>query len=76
MVSDSVSLFLVPVAGMCLRMFRTATTLCIPDPVFDHTESHVLVAPSAIPVQRLLLGSFCSQGPEARGGMQFEVWCR
>ncbi|XP_048836847.1 C2 domain-containing protein 3 isoform X2 [Brienomyrus brachyistius] len=65
-----------PESGMCLRMFRTATTLCIPDPVFDHTESHVLVAPSAIPVQRLLLGSFCSQGPEARGGMQFEVWCR
>nr|XP_023692829.1 C2 domain-containing protein 3 isoform X2 [Paramormyrops kingsleyae] len=65
-----------PESGMCLRMFRTATTLFIPDPVFDHTESHVLVAPSAIPVQRLLLGSFCSQGPEARGGMQFEVWCR
>ncbi|KAK6296719.1 hypothetical protein J4Q44_G00328610 [Coregonus suidteri] len=59
-----------------LRQFRTTTTLCVPDPVFGHSESHVLLAPVGVPVQRLLLSSFSSQGLTNGGGILFEVWCR
>ncbi|XP_028320437.1 C2 domain-containing protein 3 isoform X2 [Gouania willdenowi] len=59
-----------------LRSFRTTTTLCVPDPVFGHTETHVLLAPEGVPVQRLLLSSLSSQGLSNGGGIQFEVWCR
>lgn len=59
-----------------LKPFRTTTTLCVPDPVFGHTETHVLVAPEGVPVQRLLLSSLSSQGLSSGGGVQFEVWCR
>ncbi|XP_041661864.1 C2 domain-containing protein 3 isoform X3 [Cheilinus undulatus] len=59
-----------------LRGFRTTTTLCIPDPVFSHTETHVLLAPDGVPAQRLLLSSLSSQGLSSGGGVQFEVWCR
>uniref|UniRef100_A0A3B4ZL74 C2 domain containing 3 centriole elongation regulator n=1 Tax=Stegastes partitus TaxID=144197 RepID=A0A3B4ZL74_9TELE len=59
-----------------LKPFRTTTTLCIPDPVFGHTETHVLVAPEGVPVQRLLLSSLSSRGLSGGGGVQFEVWCR
>ncbi|KAM9441766.1 C2 domain-containing protein 3 isoform 3-T3 [Salvelinus alpinus] len=59
-----------------LRQFRTTTTLCVPDPVFGHSESHVLLAPLEVPVQRLLLSSFSSQGLANGGGILFEVWCR
>uniref|UniRef100_A0A1A7WXY5 C2 calcium-dependent domain containing 3 n=1 Tax=Iconisemion striatum TaxID=60296 RepID=A0A1A7WXY5_9TELE len=59
-----------------LKLFRTTTTLCVPDPVFGHTETHVLLAPEGVPVQRLLLSSLSSQGLKSGGGVQFEVWCR
>ncbi|XP_072546756.1 C2 domain-containing protein 3 isoform X2 [Salminus brasiliensis] len=59
-----------------LKSYRTATTLCVPDPVLGHSEAHMLVAPPAVPVQRLLLSSLASQGPSSGGGIQFEVWCR
>ncbi|XP_049431636.1 C2 domain-containing protein 3 isoform X2 [Epinephelus fuscoguttatus] len=59
-----------------LKLFRTTTTLCVPDPVFGHTETHVLLAPEGVPVQRLLLSSLSSQGLSNGGGVQFEVWCR
>ncbi|KAK3561028.1 hypothetical protein QTP86_025710 [Hemibagrus guttatus] len=59
-----------------LKSFRTATTLCMPDPVFGHCGTHVLVAPPGVPVQRLLLSSLASQGFSNGGGIQFEVWCR
>ncbi|XP_075956209.1 C2 domain-containing protein 3 [Anarhichas minor] len=59
-----------------LKPFRTTTTLCVPDPVFGHTETHVLLAPEGVPVQRLLLSSLSSQGLSSGGGVQFEVWCR
>uniref|UniRef100_A0A3Q4I3H6 C2 domain-containing protein 3-like n=1 Tax=Neolamprologus brichardi TaxID=32507 RepID=A0A3Q4I3H6_NEOBR len=59
-----------------LKPFRTTTTLCVPDPVFGHTETHVLLAPEGVPVQRLLLSSLSSQGLSSGGGIQFEVWCR
>uniref|UniRef100_A0A3B4ZHV7 C2 domain containing 3 centriole elongation regulator n=1 Tax=Stegastes partitus TaxID=144197 RepID=A0A3B4ZHV7_9TELE len=62
--------------GVNLKPFRTTTTLCIPDPVFGHTETHVLVAPEGVPVQRLLLSSLSSRGLSGGGGVQFEVWCR
>lgn len=59
-----------------LKLFRTTTTLCVPDPMFGHTETHVLLAPEGVPVQRLLLSSLSSQGLSSGGGVQFEVWCR
>uniref|UniRef100_W5K8W3 C2 domain containing 3 centriole elongation regulator n=1 Tax=Astyanax mexicanus TaxID=7994 RepID=W5K8W3_ASTMX len=59
-----------------LKSYRTVTTLCVPDLVFGHSETHVLVASPAVPVQRLLLSSLASQGPSAVGGIPFEVWCR
>uniref|UniRef100_A0A8C9XWC2 C2 domain containing 3 centriole elongation regulator n=1 Tax=Sander lucioperca TaxID=283035 RepID=A0A8C9XWC2_SANLU len=59
-----------------LKLFRTTTTLCIPDPLFGHSETHVLLAPEGVPVQRLLLSSLSSQGLSSGGGVQFEVWCR
>ncbi|XP_053363285.1 C2 domain-containing protein 3 isoform X2 [Clarias gariepinus] len=59
-----------------LKSYCTATTLCIPDLVFGHCKTHVLVAAPGIPVQRLLLSSLASQGFSNGGGIQFEVWCR
>lgn len=59
-----------------LKPFRTTTTLCVPDPVFGHTETHVLLAPEGLPVQRLLLSSLSTKGLSSGGGVQFEVWCR
>ncbi|XP_020563815.1 C2 domain-containing protein 3 isoform X3 [Oryzias latipes] len=59
-----------------LQPFRTTTTLCVPDPVFSHTETHVLLAPETVPVQKLLLSSLSSQSLNRGGGIQFEVWCR
>ncbi|XP_035390095.1 C2 domain-containing protein 3 isoform X2 [Electrophorus electricus] len=59
-----------------LKPYRTATTLCVPDPVFGHCETHVLLASPGVPVQRLLLSSLASQGLANGGGIQFEVWCR
>uniref|UniRef100_A0A8B9LJA0 C2 domain-containing protein n=1 Tax=Astyanax mexicanus TaxID=7994 RepID=A0A8B9LJA0_ASTMX len=64
------------VESVNLKSYRTVTTLCVPDPVFGHSETHVLVASPAVPVQRLLLSSLASQGPSAGGGIPFEVWCR
>ncbi|MEQ2168122.1 hypothetical protein GOODEAATRI_011176 [Goodea atripinnis] len=49
-------------SSLSLKPFRTTTTLCVPDPVFGHTETHVLLAPEGVPVQRLLLSSLSSKG--------------
>ncbi|XP_019722806.1 C2 domain-containing protein 3-like, partial [Hippocampus comes] len=59
-----------------LKPFRTTTTLCVPDPIFGHTETHALLAPQGVPVQKLLLSSLSSQGLSGGGGVHFEVWCR
>ncbi|NXE15923.1 C2CD3 protein, partial [Lophotis ruficrista] len=61
--------------GIKLKPFRTATTLCVPDPVFNDEHHHSLLAPADVPVQRLLVGAFMAPG-SAGGGIQFEVWCR
>ncbi|XP_014858921.1 PREDICTED: C2 domain-containing protein 3 isoform X2 [Poecilia mexicana] len=63
-------------SNLNLKPYRTITTLCVPDPVFGHTETHVLLAPEGVPVQRLLLSSLSSQGLSSGGGVHFEVWCR
>ncbi|NXL67947.1 C2CD3 protein, partial [Chordeiles acutipennis] len=55
-----------------LKAFRTATTLCVPDPVFNDEHHHSLLAPADLPVQKLLVSAFMAPG----GGIQFEVWCR
>ncbi|KAF3693148.1 C2 domain-containing protein 3 Protein hearty [Channa argus] len=59
-----------------LKPFRSTTTLCVPDPVLGHTETHVLLAPEGVPVQKLLLSSLSGHGLSSGGGIQFEVWCR
>ncbi|NXI90798.1 C2CD3 protein, partial [Psophia crepitans] len=61
--------------GIKLKPFRTATTLCVPDPVFNDEHHHSLLVPADVPVQRLLVGAFMAPGA-AGGGIQFEVWCR
>uniref|UniRef100_A0A8C0BK06 C2 domain containing 3 centriole elongation regulator n=1 Tax=Buteo japonicus TaxID=224669 RepID=A0A8C0BK06_9AVES len=61
--------------GIKLKAFRTATTLCVPDPVFNDEHHHSLLVPADVPVQRLLVSAFMASGA-AGGGIQFEVWCR
>ncbi|NWU74088.1 C2CD3 protein, partial [Onychorhynchus coronatus] len=61
--------------GIKLKPFRTATTLCVPDPIFNDEHHHSLVVPADVPVQRLLVNVFMAPGV-AGGGIQFEVWCR
>ncbi|KAM6291413.1 C2 domain-containing protein 3 [Porphyrio hochstetteri] len=61
--------------GIKLKPFRTATTLCIPDPIFNDEHHHSLLVPAVVPVQRLLVSAFMAPGA-AGGGIQFEVWCR
>ncbi|XP_068274997.1 C2 domain-containing protein 3 isoform X2 [Nyctibius grandis] len=61
--------------GIKLKPFRTATTLCVPDPVFNDERHHSLLVPADVPVQRLLVSAFMTPGG-AGGGIQFEVWCR
>ncbi|XP_069891124.1 C2 domain-containing protein 3 isoform X2 [Dipodomys merriami] len=62
--------------GITLKPFRTSTTLCVPDPVFNSEHHHSLLLPTEVPVQRLLLSAFMSQGLLPGGGVQFEIWCR
>lgn len=38
-----------------LKTFRTATTLCVPDPVFNDVTRHRISLPEGTPVQRELL---------------------
>ncbi|KAM4796190.1 C2 domain-containing protein 3 [Rhinophrynus dorsalis] len=65
-----------PEMGINLKPVRTATTLCVPDPVFNDRQSHSLVTPSNTPVQRLLLSAYSLQGLSGGGGVPFEIWCR
>ncbi|XP_045149043.1 C2 domain-containing protein 3 isoform X2 [Echinops telfairi] len=62
--------------GISLKPFRSATTLCVPDPVFNSEHHHSLLLPTDVPVQRLLLSAFSARGLVPGGGVQFEVWCR
>ncbi|KAL1774412.1 C2 domain-containing protein 3 [Sigmodon hispidus] len=62
--------------GISLKPFRTSTTLCVPDPIFNSEHHHCLLLPNEVPVQRLLLSAFSSQGLGPAGGVQFEIWCR
>ncbi|XP_052569952.1 C2 domain-containing protein 3 isoform X2 [Peromyscus californicus insignis] len=62
--------------GITLKPFRTSTTLCVPDPIFNSEHHHSLLLPTDVPVQRLLLSAFSSQGLVPGGGVQFEIWCR
>ncbi|KAM6341940.1 C2 domain-containing protein 3 isoform 1-T1 [Podargus strigoides] len=61
--------------GIKLKPFRTATTLCVPDPIFNDEHHHSLLVPADVPVQRLLVSAFMAPGA-AGGGIHFEVWCR
>ncbi|XP_036600845.1 C2 domain-containing protein 3 [Trichosurus vulpecula] len=65
-----------PESGITLKPFRSATTLCVPDPIFNHKYLHSLLLPPEVPVQRLLLSAFSVCGLVPGGGVQFEIWCR
>uniref|UniRef100_A0A452U0X4 C2 domain-containing protein 3 n=1 Tax=Ursus maritimus TaxID=29073 RepID=A0A452U0X4_URSMA len=65
-----------PENGISLKPFRSATTLCVPDPIFNSEHRHSLLLPTEVPVQRLLLSAFSAQGLVPGGGIQFEIWCR
>ncbi|KAK2113278.1 C2 domain-containing protein 3 [Saguinus oedipus] len=65
-----------PEHGITLKPFRTATTLCVPDPIFNSDHHHSLLLPAEVPVQRLLLSAFSAQGIVPGGGVQFEIWYR
>lgn len=79
-VQDSQSGFLkgpeFPENGITLKPFRSATTLCVPDPIFNSEHRHSLLLPAEVPVQRLLLSAFSVQALVPGGGVHFEVWCR
>ncbi|XP_019599933.2 C2 domain-containing protein 3 isoform X5 [Rhinolophus sinicus] len=62
--------------GISLKPFRSATTLCVPDPIFNSEHHHSLLLPTEVPVQRLLLSVFSAQALVPGGGVHFEVWCR
>ncbi|XP_046560040.1 C2 domain-containing protein 3-like [Haliotis rubra] len=58
-----------------MKCYRTATTLCTPDPTFHDCTRHKLHLPLGTPVQRELLTACANSGGGA-GGLPFEVWCR
>ncbi|XP_048237074.1 C2 domain-containing protein 3-like isoform X2 [Haliotis rufescens] len=58
-----------------MKCYRTATTLCTPDPTFHDCTRHKLHLPQGTPVQRELLTACANSGGGA-GGLPFEVWCR
>ncbi|OCT93380.1 C2 domain-containing protein 3 [Xenopus laevis] len=73
---DSHAVSELPEIAMTLKPIRTATTLCVPDPVFNDRQSHTIAAQSDTPVQRLLLSAYSMQGLSGGGGVPFEIWCR
>ncbi|XP_071847987.1 C2 domain-containing protein 3-like isoform X2 [Apostichopus japonicus] len=58
-----------------LKSFRSATTLCLPDPMFNEVTRHRMSLPLNVPVQRELLTACVGVGGAA-GGIPFELWCR
>ncbi|KAM8815755.1 C2 domain-containing protein 3 isoform 2-T2 [Rhynchonycteris naso] len=63
-------------SGITLKPFRSTTTLCVPDPIFNSEHHHSLLLPTEVPVQRLLLSAFSAQALVPGGGVHFEIWCR
>ncbi|XP_066477982.1 C2 domain-containing protein 3 [Tiliqua scincoides] len=63
-------------SGMELKPFRSVTTLCVPDPIFNDERHHSLLVPADVPVQRLLLSAFSAEGLAGGGRIPFEIWCR
>nr|XP_023394722.1 C2 domain-containing protein 3 isoform X3 [Loxodonta africana] len=62
--------------GITLKPFRSASTLCVPDAIFNSEHHHSFLLPTEVPVQRLLLSALSAQGLVPGGGVQFEIWCR
>ncbi|XP_038617671.1 C2 domain-containing protein 3 [Tachyglossus aculeatus] len=63
-------------SGTVLKPRRSATTLCVPDPIFNDKQLHTLLVPPGMPLQRILLCAFSTPGHAAGVGVQFEIWCR
>ncbi|XP_078401326.1 C2 domain-containing protein 3 [Cetorhinus maximus] len=74
--ADIITETLLFVNDIILKPFRTATTLCVPDPLFNDCQSHTLLIPPDFPVQRILLNACSKQKLTGSGGIQFEIWCR
>ena len=53
-----------------LHSFRTSTTLCVPDPSFEHEARHSLALSTHCPVQRELMAACGADG------VPFELWRR
>ncbi|KAH9490372.1 C2 domain-containing protein 3 [Bulinus truncatus] len=58
-----------------MKCYRTATTLCTPDPTFHDSSRHKITLPFGTPVQRELLTA-CANSGGGVTGLPFEVWCR
>ncbi|XP_078078487.1 C2 domain-containing protein 3 [Mustelus asterias] len=74
--ADAITETLPFVNDIILKPFRTLTTLCVPDPLFNDCQSHSLLIPPDLPVQRILLNACSKEKFAGSGGIQFEVWCR
>lgn len=54
-----------------LQPYCTETSLCVPEPTFDHTTKHTLTLNPEFPLQKVLIKA-CS----SNGGVPFELWRR
>ena len=57
-----------------MTCFKSETTLCIPNPVFNHTTNHTFIVNRAMPMQKILLQ--CFGNSTASNGIVFELWKR
>nr|XP_006820715.1 PREDICTED: C2 domain-containing protein 3-like [Saccoglossus kowalevskii] len=55
--------------------YRTGTTLCLPNSLFNDVKKHRIILPSRSPIQRELLAA-CGGVGGGSGGIPFEVWHR
>nr|CAB3226785.1 C2 domain-containing protein 3 [Phallusia mammillata] len=59
-----------------LEAYRTDTSLCIPNLMFNFTKKHPVQPPHGVPVHRLILGACSGVGKHPGGGIPFEMWSR
>ena len=55
--------------------FRSKTTLCVPNPVFNHSTHHHFTLSKSVPIQHCLLDTFKTQSKDS-DVVQFELWKR
>ena len=52
------------VGSLSLKSYRTATTLCVPDLVFNNISRHKILLPEGTPVQREILTGLSATAAE------------